>query len=283
MGDAEQALLKMSPLENAAVDVGAGTIEVIALQPILYWKNATQQGLPLSLNPRMLYRGLSTSVVNMATLTGLQFPLTGAVAKAITGGEERPLGDGEKVGAAFCGGFISGLACGPFELTMIQQQRFGGSTLGTPARIVSEYGAAAIGRGITTTIGREAMFTMSMLGVTPLIQEKLVASSGMEKNAALAAGSLTGALLAGVATHPLDTIKSCMQGDLGREKYDGIVQTGRSLATEYGVVQGLFKGLFWRVALISTTFFLVNTFKQQTVPLLFPHAVQDEPEKKSSR
>ena len=166
---------------------------------------------------------------------------------------------------------------------MIQQQRFGGSTLGTPARIVSEYGAAAIGRGITTTIGREAMFTMSMLGVTPLIQEKLVASSGMEKNAALAAGSLTGALLAGVATHPLDTIKSCMQGDLKREKYDGIVQTGRSLATEYGVVQGLFKGLFWRVALISTTFFLVNTFKQQTVPLLFPHAVQDEPEKKSSR
>ena len=91
MGDAEQALLKMSPVENAAVGVGAGTIEVIALQPILYWKNATQQGLPLSLNPRMLYRGLSTSVVNMATLTGLQFPLTGAVAKAITGGEERPL------------------------------------------------------------------------------------------------------------------------------------------------------------------------------------------------
>ena len=82
---------------------------------------------------------------------------------------------------------------------MIQQQRFGGSTLGTPARIVQEYGAAAIGRGITTTIGREAMFTMSMLGITPLIQEKLVASSGMEKNAALAAGSLTGALLAGVA------------------------------------------------------------------------------------
>ena len=111
----------------------------------------------------------------------------------------------------------------------------------------------------------------------------LARATTAEKNAALAAGSLTGALLAGVATHPLDTIKSCMQGDLGREKYDGILQTGKSLANEYGVVQGLFKGLFWRVALISTTFFLVNTFKQQTMPLLFPHAVQDEPEKKSSR
>ena len=85
---------------------------------------------------------------------------------------------------------------------------------------------------------------------------------------------------------PLDVAKTRVQVATtvgGAEKYDGIVQTGRSLAAEYGVVQGLFKGLFWRVALISTTFFLVNTFKQQTVPLLFPHAVQDEPEKKSSR
>jgi len=145
--DAEQALLKMSPLENAAVGVGAGTIEVTALQPILYWKNVTQQGLPLSLNPRLLYRGLSTSVVNMATLTGLQFPLTGAIAKALTSGEERSLGDGEKISAAFCGGFISGFACGPFELTMIQQQRFGGSIVGTPARLMSTFGLGACRAG----------------------------------------------------------------------------------------------------------------------------------------
>ena len=42
-------------------------------------------------------------------------------------------------------------------------------------------------------------------------QTKLVDASGWEKNTALAAGSLTGALLAGVITHPMDTIKSCMQ------------------------------------------------------------------------
>ena len=219
--------------------------------------------------------------MNLGGTNAVQFVGTGFFQKLLAKSSNDK--DAVQVGGAFLGGAASGVPCSIWELCMIQQQRFGGSTLGTPARIVGEYGAAAIGRGITTTIGREAMFTMSMLGITPLIQEKLVESSGMEKNAALAAGSLTGALLAGVATHPLDTIKSCMQGDLKREKYDGIVQTGRSLANEYGVVQGLFKGLFWRVALISTTFFLVNTFKQQTVPLLFPHAVQDEPEKKSSR
>ena len=112
--NAESALLKMSPMENAAIGVGAGTMEVCALQPMLYWKNATQQGLPLTLNPRLLYRGLSTSVINMATLTGLQFPLTGAVSKVITGGADRDLGNGEKILAAFAGGFLSGFACGPF-------------------------------------------------------------------------------------------------------------------------------------------------------------------------
>jgi len=64
-----------------------------------------------------------------------------------------------------------------------------------------------------------------------------------------------------------------MQGDMGRVKYNGIVQTGQAIAAEHGVVQGLFKGLFYRIALISTTFFLVNTFKEKTVPLLFPHVV----------
>ena len=62
----------------------------------------------------------------------------------------------------------------------------------------------------------------------------------------------------------------------GRLRYHGVVQTGQNIAAEYGVAQGLFKGLVFRVALISTTFFLVNAFKERTVPLLFPHAVRDK-------
>ena len=44
-----------------------------------------------------------------------------------------------------------------------------------------------------------------------------------------------------------------MQGDVEQKKYKGIVQTGRLLAKEYGVAQGLFKGLLWRITLITTT------------------------------
>ena len=37
---------------------------------------------------------------------------------------------------------------------MIQQQRFGGTLLGTPAQFVKEYGAVSLTRGFTMTIGR---------------------------------------------------------------------------------------------------------------------------------
>ncbi|EOD28272.1 hypothetical protein EMIHUDRAFT_234878 [Emiliania huxleyi CCMP1516] len=281
MSDRE-ALQRLSGGENCLLGMVTGVMAKSCNYPFLVWKNTQQQGLPISttwttakgsFSPLQVYRGLPMACMNLGGTNAVQFGATGFFQKLLAGSGMGQ--DGVQVGGAFLGGLASGIPCSIWELCMIQQQRFGGSTLGTPARIVQEYGASSLSRGATMTMGREAMFTMSMLGVTPLIQQKLVDSSGWERNTALAAGSLSGALLAGVITHPMDTIKSCMQGDLGRAKYDGIVQTGKAIAAEHGVVQGLFKGLFYRIALISTTFFLVNTFKQRTVPLLFPHALKE--------
>lgn len=67
--------------------------------------------------------------------------------------------------AAFLGGVASGVPCSIWELTMIQQQRFGGSMLGTPARLFSEGGLARLFRGVIPCIGRESLYTMAMLGV----------------------------------------------------------------------------------------------------------------------
>jgi len=236
--------------------------------PFLSWKNTVQQGLPISFNPAIVYRGLPMACFNLGGTTAVQFGTTGFFTKALAA----QFGSGDKatVGGAFLGGLASGIPCSIWELCMIQQQRFGGSLLGTPAAFIKEFGPMSLTRGFTTTMGREAMFTMAMLGITPLIQSKLVENSGMEKNTALAAGALTGACFAGTITHPMDTIKTCMQGDLGRVKYTDVMSTGRLLAEEYGVVQGLFKGLAFRIALISTTFFLINSFKQRVGPMLFP-------------
>ena len=60
---------------NTAAGATAGVIEIVLLQPMLYLKNATQQGLPFTANPRVLYRGALVSALDMAVLTGIQFPI----------------------------------------------------------------------------------------------------------------------------------------------------------------------------------------------------------------
>jgi solute carrier family 25 carnitine/acylcarnitine transporter 20/29 len=56
------------------------------------------------------------------------------------------------MGSAFMGGLASGVPCSMLELTMIQQQRFGGSIAGTPTRLVSDLGMRALTRGMLPTL-----------------------------------------------------------------------------------------------------------------------------------
>ena len=41
--------------------------------------------------------------------------------------------------------------------------------------------------------------------------------------------------------------RTCMQGDIHQKKYTNIAQTGKSICAEYGLRQGMFKGLGWRI------------------------------------
>ena len=60
-----------------------------------------------------------------------------------------------------------------------------------------------------------------------------------------------------------------MQGDMPREKYGTVTETYGTLLKESGTA-GLFRGLTWRIGLITTTFFLVNKFKGLIAPVAFP-------------
>ena len=130
--------------------------------------------------------------------------------------------DAVQVGGAFLGGAASGVPCSIWELCMIQQQRFGGSTLGTPrASLVNMARRRSARHHHDHREGGHVHHEYA--GRHPLIQQKLVASSGMEKNAALAAGSLTGALPP--ASRRILWTRSRVACDLGeksmdREKYE---------------------------------------------------------------
>mmetsp|Transcript_35817 Transcript_35817/g.71274 ORF Transcript_35817/g.71274 Transcript_35817/m.71274 type:complete len:272 (-) Transcript_35817:87-902(-) len=271
MGGGGNELQRLTSTENLLLGLAAGMGTKTLNYPLLHWKNRAQQGLTISFKPSIVYRGLPMAMLNLGGTTAVQFGLTGFFQKKLAD-ERGALSKQRELMSSFLAGLVSGIPCSMYELTMIQQQRHGGTVLGTPARLVREFGANVIFRGTIMTMCRESLYTMSMLGGTPIIQRKLMEDFNLETSPALAAGSIITAVCSVIATHPLDTIKTCMQGDCAQTEYTSITGTGRAIVAKHGVVQGLFQGLGWRIALISSTFFLVNKIKVVIAPIMFPAA-----------
>jgi len=251
-------------MQNLALGITAGVCSKLCNYPLLNFKNTVQQGKPISFKPNIVYRGLPMACMNLGGTTGVQFVTTGFFQTMIAG--ERKMTQQDEVLAALLGGLVSGVPCSVWELTMIQQQNFGGTLIGTPKRLIAEAGPMSLLRGVITTCARESIFTCAMLGVTPVLQRDLQVRFSLGNEQALAIGALTGAFISATVTHPLDTIKTRMQGNI---KGGNIRQEAALVRDEFGYI-GMFKGLGFRIALIATTFFLVNKFKEAIVPVMFP-------------
>lgn len=88
----------LSEGENALVGITAGIADITCIQWAYYLKNARQQRLLLTLNPRILYRGYVANCANVAAGTSFQFATAGALNKLVLRGAQRELTDVEKVG-----------------------------------------------------------------------------------------------------------------------------------------------------------------------------------------
>ena len=58
---------------------------LVVVQPMIFFKVRVQQGLPLLLDPRQVYRGLPVSASSQAAITGVQFFSTGYIKRIFTG------------------------------------------------------------------------------------------------------------------------------------------------------------------------------------------------------
>merc|ERR1719336_2603056 len=158
---------------------------------------------------------------------------------------------------------------GPFaqicEVTMIQQQRFGGSLAGTPVRIVNEFGASGLFRGLTPVLARDAIYVGALLGATPVLQDMLQERGHHQYVAETIAGGISG-VFAGVITCPLDACSTVMKGDLGKETYGGALDTWKARSSRgLGV---LFGGAFWRTVNISGTIIIANAGRIRIQPYM---------------
>ena len=246
-------LADLTDSENAFLGGSAALIEGVLLQPTMYAKNARAQGLPLTLDPRVLYRGIGAALCNEMLQLGLQFSAAGALARRIP----------NEIAASASAGALVAIFASPLELVMIQQQRFGGSLTGTARMVVAKhgFGSGGLGRGLGLAMGRDAIYVGSMLGVTPWIQRLLLewrSTQGPTQEAlASLAASMLGGVVGALLSHPLDVIKTCQQGDLPRSRYGSVLATIASLLRDGGYAR-LLHGASWRTLNITATVWIAN-------------------------
>ena len=134
-------------------------------------------------------------------------------------------------------------------------------------RLYERNGLSGLFRGFVPASQREAFFAVGYLGLSPRV-ERVCDSLEMSPTAGVAAGSIASGVLCAALTHPFDTCKSIIQGDL---ECGGLSATARALYAENGI-QGFFRGYPARAAMICCCFFIFNVCARRPRGLPYPLA-----------
>jgi len=129
-------------------------------------------------------------------------------------------------------------------------------------------------RGLTGTAVREALWTCGYLSIPPIVRQYLRESypEKFDSDAkARVPASLLGGLFACYLTHPFDTIKTCMQGDIERKTYNTFVQTGKMIFEQHSIF-GFYRGATFRYGRMVCAVFMMDTLQGIVGPFLYPEA-----------
>lgn len=258
----------LTELENATVGALVGIVEVLCLQPFNYCKNMIQQGQPLTADPRKLYRGVGANCINMGGCTMVQFAVGGGL-KGVMKDERGELTPGREMMCGLGAGMVSAAIGTPLELVMIQQQRKGLSSAATVKEMV---GGGHVTRGFLGCAIREGLWTVGYMSIPPIVRKQLRSSmpdTFDTDNKARIPASLLGGLFACYLTHPADTIKTCMQGDVERSTYGGFKETAMVVMKEKGIT-GFYGGATFRYGRMVCAVFMMDTLQAMIGPALYP-------------
>lgn len=242
------------------------------MQPFNYCKNMVQQQRPISMSPAVMYRGVGANCINMGSCTMIQFAVGGKLKNMMTSGESVPrnLTLVEEMSCGIGAGTISALVGSPLELVMIQQQRKGGSAAMIVKDILKNPGN--IYRGLTGMAIREALWTCGYLSIPPVVRRTLMENypdTFTTNDKARVPAALLGGLFACYLTQPFDTIKTCMQGDIEREVFGTLTQTGSKIYSDSGIT-GFYRGATFRYGRMVCAVFIMDYMKDYVGNFLYP-------------
>jgi len=183
------------------------------MQPSVYWKTEMQQGrfnLWRAVNPRFAYRGTVVAATSIAPITAIQFSVNGACISALSGSQPVTA----SLLSSVIAGVVSAAVQSPCQLIEINQQKHGGKALAIPRRVIDTHGLAGMWRGWSMTTAREAIFCCAYLSSAPLLSKALSEGSSLGERSSVVAGAVLAGTIGAVLTHPADTFKTRLQGDL---------------------------------------------------------------------
>ena len=97
---------------------------------------------------------------------------------------------------------------------------------------------------------------------------------GMTTDQARLCATFVAGPICSFSSHPPDTLKTVLQGDIERSRYSSYTQAARSIVAERGAT-ALWAGLPWRVLRQFVAVFLFDKIRSDYAPLIFPHAFVD--------
>ena len=248
--------------------------EYIKTVPLITYKITSQDGRPMPKNIQGWYRGVVANASAVAPITAFQMAVNGGLERLILAGDaSRELRAHEKIGAAMGAGAISSILYSPLDLVVIQQQKLATSISGALSAVTKEHGVAALFRGFTSCAVRESIYTAGYLGGGPVATQHIKSMhpffSENEQAARIAGSCFAGTMAAGM-THPVDTAKTCMQGDMASKTYRNARSALGEVYREHGV-GGLYRGGAARTARICGAFFIVDNVREAAMKYKAEH------------
>jgi len=206
----------------------------------------------------------------------IQLEVGGKLKNVVSGGNQsHQFTLQEEMACGIAAGSVSALVGSPLELVMIQQQRKGGSG---PARI-GEIAQNPINfsRGLLGMAVREALWTCGYLSIPPVVRRTLMnqyPSTFDTNDKARVPAALLGGLFGCYMTHPFDTIKTCMQGDIERKVYGNFIQTAKTINEESGFT-GFYRGATFRYGRMVCAVFIMDLLREKIGRLMYPGAFKN--------
>jgi Mitochondrial carrier protein len=235
-----------------------------------------QQQQKISLSPMVMYRGVGANSVNMGCCTMIQFAVGGNLKQSLflkDGDKNRRLTLLEEMTCGIGAGTVSATVGSPLELIMIQQQRKGGSVTSSISNITGA-GYSNVARGFVGCAVREALWTCGYLSIPPVVRRTLMETYPEKfptNDLARAPAALLGGFFACYLTHPFDTVKTCMQGDIERKVYGTFSETARKIWTDSSL-PGFYRGATFRYGRMVCAVFILDLLKENVSRLLYPEA-----------